>query len=269
MKSTLFTVTVATLASVGLFSVLARRWFRGCTFGRGRHKHSRQQRKSSSPPAVLWEGAEELIGNTPMIRLPRLSAQLGTTVLCKCEFMNPGGTPKDRIAQAIIADAEQSGQLGFDTGNRTVYEGTVGSTGIALAWLCAVKGYRCVITIPDDMAKEKFAMLQALGASVKPCRPAPITDRNHFVRYAQDLANGSKQEPGYAQGYFANQFENLANFRAHFERTGPEIYEQTGGHIDALILGGGTGKFYLCTTRKQWRTILFPKAEHWLGVVGT
>lgn len=183
---------------------------------------------------ILENGALDLIGHTPMIHLPRLSALLGCRILAKCEFMNPGGSSKDRIALSIIERAEKRGQLQLNPPS-TIYEGTVGSTGIALTWIARLKGYACSIFMPDDQAKEKYALLEKLGATVEKCRPVPISNHAHFCRVAEERAQNDPH------GLLANQFETMDNILAHYEHTGPEIYEQTAGDMDALVLGAGTG----------------------------
>lgn len=136
------------------------------------------------------------------------------------------------MALQILLEAERSGKL---KAGGTVVEGTAGSTGISLALLCRARGYRCVIYMPDDIAMEKEIMLTALGAEVRRVPAVAIVNSQHFVRQAERYA---ASQPN---AIFANQFENTANFQAHFERTGPEIWRQTAGHIDAFVHGAGTG----------------------------
>ncbi|EPZ32577.1 Cysteine synthase/cystathionine beta-synthase-like protein [Rozella allomycis CSF55] len=181
-----------------------------------------------------------LIGNTPIMELQSLSKMTGCRILAKLEFMNPGGSPKDRIALRIMEDAEREGKLkpGLSTiceGLSTICEGTVGSTGISLAMLAAYKKYGAYICMPSDQAKEKSDILEAYGAIVERVKPASIVDDEMFVRRAQNKARELKN------GFFVDQFENESNFNAHYEETGPEIWEQCGGDIDALVLGAGTG----------------------------
>ncbi|RKP15972.1 putative cysteine synthase, partial [Rozella allomycis CSF55] len=174
-----------------------------------------------------------LIGNTPIMELQSLSKMTGCRILAKLEFMNPGGSPKDRIALRIMEDAEREGKL--KPGLSTICEGTVGSTGISLAMLAAYKKYGAYICMPSDQAKEKSDILEAYGAIVERVKPASIVDDEMFVRRAQNKARELKN------GFFVDQFENESNFNAHYEETGPEIWEQCGGDIDALVLGAGTG----------------------------
>ena len=178
------------------------------------------------------EGYAALIGNTPLVELKSLSRLTGRTILVKCEHLNPGGTGKDRIARAILAEAEANGYL---KPGGTVVEGTSGSTGIALAALCASRGYCCLIVMPDDQADEKKHLLERFGASVTQVKTAAIANPSHYVQQAKRLA---QQVPG---AFFANQFENLANFRAHLSTTGPEIWEQARGRVDAFVMSAGTG----------------------------
>ncbi|EPY50964.1 cysteine synthase Cys12 [Schizosaccharomyces cryophilus OY26] len=189
----------------------------------------------------IVEGVEGLIGNTKLVKIKSLSEATGCEILAKAEFLNPGNSPKDRVALEMIQSAQDRGQL-VPHQNDVVYEGTAGSTGISLAMLCCSLGYKCHIFMPSDQAKEKSDVLELLGAHVQRVPPAPIVDRNHFVNSAQDHAlrhTKDKSIPG--QGYFSNQFENPANWQAHYKTTGPEIWRQCGGKLDAFVAGSGTG----------------------------
>ncbi|HKR45872.1 MAG TPA: cysteine synthase A [Paraburkholderia sp.] len=172
------------------------------------------------------------VGDTPLIRLARLSDETGCEILGKAEFMNPGGSVKDRAALSIIQDAEQRGELGP---GGTVVEGTAGNTGIGLAHICAARGYRCVIVIPETQSPAKMELLRVLGAEVHPVPAAPYKDPNNYQKIAGRLA----QELGDA--IWANQFDNLANRKAHYETTGPEIWRDTAGTVDAFVSATGTG----------------------------
>ncbi|MCJ1242812.1 hypothetical protein MMC30_000007 [Trapelia coarctata] len=158
------------------------------------------------------------------------------------QFLNGGGgSPKDRVALNMINMAEEQGLLTPHSGD-VIYEGTVGSTGISLATLCRAKGYLAHICMPSDQATEKSSLLLKLGAIVDRVPPASIIDPNHFVNRARTLATQhttSPTRPG--RGFFADQFEADANWRAHFTGTGPEIYTQCSGHLDAFVAGAGTG----------------------------
>jgi cysteine synthase A len=193
------------------------------------------------------------IGHTPLIRLNRVSDETGCEILGKAEFMNPGGSVKDRAARGIVLDAERRGVL---KPGGTVVEGTAGNTGIGLAHVCNARGYRCVIVMPDNQSPEKYALIEALGAEVHRVKTVPYSDPNHYQkaagRLAQELPNA----------IWSNQFDNTANRRAHFETTGPEIWQQTGGRIDAFVAASGTGgtvagvSEYLKSRNPQVRTVL-------------
>ncbi|PVI08190.1 PALP-domain-containing protein [Periconia macrospinosa] len=190
----------------------------------------------------IREGVEGCIGNTPLIKIKSLSEATGCEILAKAEFLNgAGNSPKDRVALSIIEMAEEKGLLVPHSGD-TIYEGTVGSTGISLAAICRARGYKAHICMPNDMAIEKSDLLLKLGAEVERVRPAPIVDQNQFVNLARTRAKEHTEDPEKSgRGLFADQFETEANWRAHFTGTGPEIYEQTGGQLDAFISGAGTG----------------------------
>jgi cysteine synthase A len=178
------------------------------------------------------QGFVDAVGNTPLIRLGRLSAETGCEIYGKAEFMNPGGSVKDRAARAIVLDAERRGVL---KPGGTVVEGTAGNTGIGLAHVCNARGYRCVIVMPDNQSPEKYALIAALGAEVRRVKTVPYSDPNHYQKVAGRLADELPD------AIWANQFDNTANRRAHVETTGPEIWEQTGGSIDAFVAASGTG----------------------------
>ncbi|KAL4782786.1 tryptophan synthase beta subunit-like PLP-dependent enzyme [Aspergillus varians] len=177
-------------------------------------------------------GLTEAIGNTPLIRLKRLSEETGCNVLGKAEFQNPGGSVKDRAALFVVKDAEERGLL---SPGGTVVEGTAGNTGIGLAHVCRSKGYKLVIYMPNTQSQGKIDLLRLLGAEVYPV-PAVAFDNpenyNHQARrHADSLENA----------VWTNQFDNTANRRAHIETTGPEIWAQTGGKVDAFTCATGTG----------------------------
>ncbi|OBZ87358.1 Cysteine synthase 2 [Choanephora cucurbitarum] len=214
-----------TLLATGLFSYLTKK---------------EEEEKDDQPsllPSIV-EGVDGLIGNTPLMKIRSLSEATGCIVLGKAEFLNPGGSSKDRVALNMIRTAEASGLLEPHKGS-TIFEGTVGSTGISIATIARARGYKAWIVMPDDQAKEKYQLLERLGATVEKVRPVSIIDKKQFVNLARERAANFHQ--GEAIGYFADQFENQANFEAHYTYTGPEIYQQTGGKIDALVLGAGTG----------------------------
>ena len=177
-------------------------------------------------------GFSGTIGGTPLIRLEKLSAETGCEILGKAEFLNPGGSVKDRAALYIIADAERRGAL---KPGGTVVEGTAGNTGIGLAHLCAARGYRCVIVIPDSQSQEKMDLLRVLGAEVRPVPPKPYRDPDNYQKVAGRLA---AELPN---AIWANQFDNVVNRQAHYETTGPEIWNDTAGRVDAFVSAVGTG----------------------------
>ena len=182
-----------------------------------------------------WAAASsfpELVGNTPLLFLPALSAATGCRVYGKAEWSNPGGSPKDRVARQMVVDAEAAGLLGK---GGVVFEGTAGSTGISLALMARSRGYGCHVVMSDDMSMEKVKLLEAFGAHVERVRPASIIDSNHFVNVARRRAEETEG------GFFTDQFENLSNFKAHYTTTGPEIWRQMDGRIDALVMAAGTG----------------------------
>ncbi|MDH3220916.1 MAG: cysteine synthase A, partial [Gammaproteobacteria bacterium] len=177
-------------------------------------------------------GFIETIGNTPLIRLRAASEATGCDILGKAEFLNPGGSVKDRAAWWMIREAENSGLL--QPGD-TVVEGTAGNTGIGIAHICNARGYDCVIFMPDNQSREKVEILEILGAEVRVVPTVP---------YSNDM-NYQKQADRYARArdgaLWVNQFDNTANRLAHYESTGPEIWRQTDGAIDAFVCAVGTG----------------------------
>ncbi|CDP01522.1 unnamed protein product [Coffea canephora] len=257
------TSAIATALSIALLSYLL------C-------KKTRSKASSKKTPKTLSvkkarNGLVAAIGNTPLIRINSLSDATGCEILGKAEFLNPGGSVKDRVAVKIIEEALESGALAQ---GGIITEGSAGSTAISLATVAPAFGCKCHVVIPDDAAIEKSQILEALGATVERVRPVSITHKDHFVNIARRRAleanqvalkhgkgnqneyldvkqiNGytsdsGKQDPIFYSdckgGFFADQFENLANFRAHYEGTGPEIWDQTGGKLDAFIAAAGTG----------------------------
>lgn len=179
----------------------------------------------------------EAIGNTPLIRLRRASEATGCEILGKAEFMNPGQSVKDRAALYIIRDAVESGAL---KPGGTIVEGTAGNTGIGLALVGASMGYKTVIVMPETQSQEKKDMLRLAGAELILVPAAPYRNPNNFVHYSERLAiELAKTEP---KGViWANQFDNVANRKAHFETTGPEIWRQTDGKVDGFVCAVGSG----------------------------
>ena len=178
-----------------------------------------------------------LVGNTPLVRLKKASELTGCEILGKCEFLNPGGSVKDRAALAIVEDAEKKGLL---RPGGVIVEGTAGNTGIGLALVGNVRGYRTVIVMPETQSQEKKDMLRILGADLRLVPAVPYKDPNNYVKVAGRLAEElARTEPNGA--IWANQFDNVANREGHYRTTGPEIWEQTGGRIDAFTCAVGTG----------------------------
>jgi len=182
-------------------------------------------------------GFVDLIGNTPLVRLRRASQETGCEILAKCEFMNPGGSVKDRAALYIVRDAERRGEL---RPGGVIVEGTAGNTGIGLALVGNALGYRTVIVMPETQSQEKKDMLRLCGAELRLVPAVPYKDPGNYVRLSGRLAEElAASEPNGA--IWANQFDNVANRRAHIEGTGPEIWHQTGGKLDAFVASVGTG----------------------------
>ena len=177
------------------------------------------------------------IGNTPLIRLKKASEQTGCEILGKAEFLNPGGSVKDRAAWGIIKDAEERGLL---QPGGVIVEGTAGNTGIGLALVGNARGYKSVIVVPETQSQEKFDMLRLCGADLRLVPAVPYKDPNNYVKYSGRLAEEiAKENPNGA--IWANQFDNVANRRVHYETTGPEIWAQTDGKVDGFICAVGTG----------------------------
>jgi cysteine synthase len=183
----------------------------------------------------IKQGFVGAVGNTALIRINSLSEETGCEILAKAEFLNPGGSVKDRAALYIIEQAEAQGLL---KPGGTVVEGTAGNTGIGLAHLCNAKGYKCLIVIPDTQSQEKIDLMRTLGAEVRTVPAVPYRDPNNYVRLSGTIAASLDN------AIWANQFDNLANRLAHYETTGPEIWAQTDGKVDAWTAATGTGGTY-------------------------
>src|SRR5262245_35609029 len=181
-----------------------------------------------------YPGVLDLVGGTPIVRLDRISRDVPGTILAKLEFLNPGGSVKDRIGLAMIEAAEEDGRL---RPGGTIVEPTSGNTGAGLAMAAALRGYRCIVVVPDKMSQEKTSMLRAYGAEVviTPTAVEPDSPESYYSvsdRLAEEIPGGFKPD----------QYSNRANPDAHYETTGPELFEQTdGGDIDALVISVGTG----------------------------
>lgn len=180
-----------------------------------------------------YQNILETIGNTPLIKLNKIPAEIPATVLGKVEFFNPGNSIKDRMALKMLEDAEKRGDIKL---GGTIIECTSGNTGMGLAIAAAVKGYKCIFTTTDKQSKEKIDLLKAVGAEVIVC-PTNVeaTDPKSYYSVAERL---SKEIPN---SFWCNQYDNLSNTQAHYETTGPEIWEQTDGKITHLVVGVGTG----------------------------
>ncbi len=190
---------------------------------------------TTHPFATTSDGLAASIGNTPLIKLRRASEATGCTILGKAEFMNPGGSVKDRAGLAIIADAEARGLLvPGDPKRSTVVEGTAGNTGIGLTLVGNARGYRTVIVMPETQSQEKIDFLRMIGADLRLIPAAPYRDPGNYVHVSRRLA----EEMG---AVWANQFDNLANREGHRTTTGAEIWDQTDGRIDAFTCACGTG----------------------------
>ena len=179
----------------------------------------------------------DLIGDTPLLRLNKVSEETGCEILGKAEFLNPGGSVKDRAALGIIREAEGSGAL---KPGGTIVEGTAGNTGIGLAMVGRALGYRVVIVFPRTQSKEKADAIRLMGAELIMVDAVPYSNPNHYARYSGRLAEElNETEPNGA--IWANQFDNTANRRVHAGTTGPEIWDQTGGAVDAFVAAVGSG----------------------------
>ncbi len=186
---------------------------------------------------TICESVDAAVGNTPLIALRRASEETGCRILGKAEFLNPGGSVKDRAALFIIKDAEERGLL---KPGGIIVEGTAGNTGIGLALLGNARGYKTLIVMPQTQSEEKKEMLRLCGADLRLVPAVPYRDPNNYVRYSGRLAEEiAKEAPNGA--IWANQFDNLANRRGHYETTGPEIWNDTEGRIDGFTCSVGTG----------------------------
>ena len=185
----------------------------------------------------IKDGFANAVGSTPLIKLRQASEATGCTILGKAEFMNPGGSVKDRAAKFIILDAEQRGEL---KPGGVVVEGTAGNTGIGLTLVDNARGYRTIIFIPETQSEEKKAMLRLCGAELRETPAVAYADCNNYVRQAERFAQKlAESEPGGV--LYANQWDNLSNREGHVRSTGPEIWEQTGGRVDGFTCAIGTG----------------------------
>lgn len=173
-----------------------------------------------------------LIGNTPLVHLKSVSERAGAEIWGKCEFLNPTGSVKDRPAKTMVDAAEKRGEI---SPGGLLVEGTAGNTGIGLSMIAAVRGYRCHFVIPETMSPDKIAFARLLGAEVTLTPKVPWDDPRHYSHVAREIAESEDN------AVYLNQFENQDNVTSHYETTGPEIWEQTEGRVDAVVLGAGTG----------------------------
>src|ERR1700719_689957 len=185
----------------------------------------------------IRDGFIGTVGNTPLIKLRRASEMTGCTILGKAEFLNPGGSVKDRAALYIIKDAEERGLL---RPGGVVVEGTAGNTGIGLALVGNARGYRTVIVMPETQSREKKDMLTLCGADLRLVPAVRLSDPMHYPHYSGRLAEEIAAQEAHG-AIWANQFDNLANRRGHYETTGPEIWRQTEGKVDGFVCSVGTG----------------------------
>lgn len=191
--------------------------------------------------AVVWlahrssrrvHGVHEVPRETALVELPALSARLGCTILAKCEHLQPGGSVKDRAAHALVSAAIASGEL---KPGGTIVQGTGGNTGVSLAMIARARGYRCHLTIPENISPDKIELLRLLGAEVTACPCVPFADPRSYMSRAAAI---TKEKPG---AVMPDQFEHTANAQAHFTTTGPEIWRQSGGRVDGFCCAAGTG----------------------------
>jgi len=187
---------------------------------------------AQNQPMPTYGNFIEAIGNTPLIRMNSLSEATGCEILGKAEFLNPGGSVKDRAAWWMVRGHEESGAL---QPGGTVVEGTAGNTGIGLAHVCNARGYRCEIFMPDNQSPAKAQILRTLGASVTEVPVVPYVDEMNYQKQA------GRHAASIEGGVWANQFDNVANRQAHYESTGPEIWRDTEGKVDAFVAATGTG----------------------------
>lgn len=179
---------------------------------------------------AIVSNLSELIGNTPLVKLQKLSEETGVEILGKCEFLNPTGSVKDRAASSMIEAAEKEGRLDKDT---VIIEPTSGNTGISLAAICSMKGYRLIITMPDSMSLERRNMLKALGAELE------LTPGHLQMDGA--IARAEALQKSFPKTFIPQQFNNAANPKAHYQTTGPEIWADVDGQLDAFVAAVGTG----------------------------
>ncbi|MGB0844492.1 MAG: cysteine synthase A [Alphaproteobacteria bacterium] len=186
---------------------------------------------------MTYQNLVDAIGNTPLLKLKRASEETGCTILGKAEWMNPGGSVKDRAAKEIIENAEAAGLL---KPGATIVEGTAGNTGIGIAHVASAKGYKTLIVIPETQSEEKKNAIRLAGATLKQVPAKPYKDPDNFIHVSERIAKQMNEDnPGSA--LWANQFDNTANRDAHIKTTGPEIWQQTSGKVDGFVCSVGSG----------------------------
>ena len=183
----------------------------------------------------LYKNFSECVGKTPLIKLNKVSEETGCNIYGKCEFLNPGGSVKDRAALQIISDAIKEKKI---TKGGIIVEGTAGNTGIGLTLVSNSLGINTVIVIPETQSEEKKDMLKLCGADLRQVKALPYKDPGNYIRFSESLSKEIKNENGV---YWANQFDNVSNMKAHFLTTGPEIWNQTEGNVDGFVCSVGTG----------------------------
>ena len=183
----------------------------------------------------LYKNFSECVGKTPLIKLNKVSEETGCNIYGKCEFLNPGGSVKDRAALQIISDAIKEKKI---TKGGIIVEGTAGNTGIGLTLVSNSLGINTVIVIPETQSEEKKDMLKLCGADLRQVKALPYKDPGNYIRFSESLSKEIKNENGV---YWANQFDNVSNMKAHFLTTGPEIWNQTEGKVDGFVCSVGTG----------------------------
>ncbi len=198
-----------------------------------------------------YNNITEVVGSTPLIRLNSVNRGTPGTLYAKCEFMSPGGSVKDRIGLAMVEAAERAGKL---KPGGVIVEATSGNTGMALAMVAAIRGYRCIFTMPDKMSQEKVKLLRSFGAEVVIVPTAVPPDHpEHYTVKAQTIA---RDTPG---AVLADQFYDPANAQAHYDTTGPEIWEQTEGRVTHFFAGAGTGGTVTGVGRDWLESVLIPE----------
>jgi len=196
------------------------------------HNKAPQIQSTAIMASDIRQGFAGSIGNTPLIKIESLSQATGCTILGKAEFLSPGGSVKDRAALFMVRQAEQEGLI---SPGGVIVEGTAGNTGIGLSLVANARGYRSFIVMPNNQSQEKIDLLRTLGAEVELVPPVPFSNPGNFYHVARDRAQNLEN------AFWANQFENLANSEAHYQTTAPEIWQQTGGELDGIVMSSGTG----------------------------